>query len=47
MGGWWFELVILDIFQRTQTCSESNKITKKMQWFYLLSARESLNTHKS
>lgn len=26
MGGWWFKLVILGIFLRTQTYSENNKI---------------------
>lgn len=31
MGGWLFKLVILGIFLRTQTCSENNKIAKKMQ----------------
>lgn len=31
MGGWWFELVILGIFFRTQTHSENNKIAKKLQ----------------
>lgn len=33
IGGWWFKLLILGIFLRTETSSENNEIREKLQRF--------------